>query len=754
MACAGDFYWTAGGTTCAPCPALSTSPPGTPSPDGCLCEYGTFKVFSLNASATIPFTCEPCPSGAICSPGDPPLAIEGYWHIPDDRSAFYSCSPGLCEAESVSDEDNCAPRQAGVVCGLCAPGFALQGSRCEACSSVGAITSWPLAKRAGLAVGAAVAALLLTVPLFLYPLLPLKWFGLKRSVSVIDTDDMDSELAGGHTRAITHQFQAAAQVAIAARRMEGLKRTLSGDSPTRLVEGLSRTASGGGGSLPRSPRTPLKPWDETELEEHRTQTLRLLQSNTKSLILEEPGTIQARSSSLMGFLFAALWANIEPMRITADSVQIISSFQLTMRVPWPDIFYAFSSRLSFINMSFLKLPKTGCATPNVNYLQTFNGYTCGVAASICYILLLWAGGEAYCRHRKLSHLVRSEFVSVILARLLLFSDLVYAPVSEIVLGIYSCRKIGDNWYLNPDLSVLCYTPEHYRYMRLGGFWIALYPIGIPVFFAGLLWYYRIPRTSGILRRTALLRQVVELAWHHGVQQPPDVVTSMLSCDNITDEHLAALCEGLLCEQVPEPSTPGGLSDSLPLDGANSREARLERILAWGRARLHRTHFGWNVLSFNPELDRRREGYQVVARIYEPFLPSRWMFKLIELSYKLIVTCALQFVQPGSSAQVVAGVFLSLIYHIVYQRMLPYADKCSRQIAFTHTIVILLLFIGALLLRLEVPIVNDRFLAAYVAILWTAVFAVPVFLIARSGKLQLLWRSREAAGGGDAHSAKA
>lgn len=628
----------------------------------------------------------------------------------------------------MSDEDNCAPRQAGVVCGLCAPGFALQGSRCEDCSSVGAITSWPLAKRAALAVGAAVAALVLTVPLFLYPLLPLQWFGLKRTQSLMDADDMDSELAGP----------------MATRRMGSLKRTLSGGD------------GGGGGGSPRSPRSPGAPWDEAEMAEKRTLTLRQLQSNTKSLILEEPGTIQARSSSILGFLFAALWANIEPMRITADSVQIISSFQLTMRVPWPNVFYQFSSRLAFLNMAFLKLPKTGCATPNVSYLSTFNGYTTGVASGICYILFLWAAGETYCRYRKVSHLVRSEFVSVILARLLLFTDLVYAPVSEVVLGIYSCRQIGDKWYLNPDLSILCYTPEHHRYMRLGGFWIALYPIGIPVFFASLLWYYRIPRTSAVLIRTALLRQVVELAWHHGVQQPPDVVTSLLSCDNISDEHLQALCEGLLCEEAaPEPTSPGGLGDSLPLNGVNSREARLGRILAWGRARLHRTHFGWNVLSYNPDLDRRREGYQVVARIYEPFLPSRWMYKLVELSYKLIITCALQFVQPGSSAQVVAGVFLSLAYHLIYQRALPYADKCSRQIAFTHTVVILLLFIGALLLRLEVPIANERFYAAYVAILWVALFAVPVFLIARSGKLQLLWKSRleGAAPGESVHAGK-
>ena len=76
-------------------------------------------------------------------------------------------------------------------------------------------------------------------------------------------------------------------------------------------------------------------------------------------------------------------------------------------------------------------------------------------------------------------------------RMLLFSlFLIYPGVSSVVLRLFVCTKIQDTYYLRADFRLECYTTEWSYYAITGIFFIAMYPIGIPLFFMYMMKRYR------------------------------------------------------------------------------------------------------------------------------------------------------------------------------------------------------------------------------------------------------------------------
>ena len=57
-----------------------------------------------------------------------------------------------------------------------------------------------------------------------------------------------------------------------------------------------------------------------------------------------------------------------------------------------------------------------------------------------------------------------------------------APLSETIVVVFGCVRVGDRYFLREDMSQECYTAEHDRAYKAGIFWMFLYPAGIPAFF--------------------------------------------------------------------------------------------------------------------------------------------------------------------------------------------------------------------------------------------------------------------------------
>eukprot|EP00976_Prorocentrum_cordatum_P088066 1187163-Prorocentrum_minimum.AAC.3 len=58
-----------------------------------------------------------------------------------------------------------------------------------------------------------------------------------------------------------------------------------------------------------------------------------------------------------------------------------------------------------------------------------------------------------------------------------------------MLAVFSCREIHGKHYLEADLDIHCYTPEHHTVQSLAALGVLLYPIGIPLSFMFLMLKY-------------------------------------------------------------------------------------------------------------------------------------------------------------------------------------------------------------------------------------------------------------------------
>ena len=716
--CAAGLYWSGDGVSCLPCPLGSTSPGGS-TIEGCACTFGFFPDWSSGTS-NASFVCAACPIGALCTGAGMPLALAGFWHLPGDRTRFYPCVAGFCVAENSTsgasattttarrrsllqegmggaEEEigNCRVGQQGLLCAECVHGWQFQGQFCGPCQESQSILHWPRWKRALLCFFLLAVFLCVGLPVLLLPLFPELTTKL-RDVSV---------RAGDRVRALATRSR---HLIIAAE-----TDALESHSPSE-----SKTAA-----PPPAGR-------------------RFGKYNVRRLV---PNVI------------AFVRYMVEPGRILLDTIQIVSSFKRTIRVSWPVIFRRVLARLQIFNLNFLELPTVACSLAPANYYRSFNGTTCGVAATIAFAMLVWTGGRIYARVRKLPSEVVNKFDGLVTARIIFFCDIMYAPVSEQVVSIFACTRVGSALYLVDEPSIQCYTEMHWRYLRLGIFWLLVYPIGIPVFYYILLLYFRIPQGAAQLEEAAALRQLVDLAWQRGVKQPRDVVTSLLTVDQLTDEHVTVLYEGVLlrhrehkqkavadekadadeelaaeAEETEQAAAAAAAMEAEASAGKAglSRDEKLALLLKWSRSRARPTPLSWRELHGIKDC-RRPNSERIIGHLYESYYPQAWGWKLFELLNKFVLTSVLLFIKTGTPAQVLAGVTLSFCSLLIYLRVcesaparpaaaclrlcpsdyplsaaVPHALRAVREIAYCSSVVVFLFFFIALLIKVNVQLTAD------------------------------------------------
>jgi hypothetical protein len=434
------------------------------------------------------------------------------------------------------------------------------------------------------------------------------------------------------------------------------------------------------------------------------------------------------------------------------------------------VLYYIMNGLSLLNLNVLRIPSAACATPNVSFLDLFNGITLGVTGLALYMVAMWACGSVYARAAALPDASVAHFNRVSLGRLLLFLDVLYAPMSQVIVGMFRCLRIGDDYWLYSDLSVQCYTARHMRYWHAAVFWALFFSLGVPVLFVSLLFYYRVPAAAAALRRTLLLRALIDAAQQRGAALPLlEVPLADVTPDSLSDDYVAALYE----DAFPDPDAASDASDAssvaAPSEDAETaltrsdllvnatvgpdgeprldtfslaadaqapppRAAQLARLLA--RAEVQHgpglPAYGWDALQ--PAHDGRLPGVrEAIGALYNHYTPSRWYWKIVEVLHRFLLTCGLAFIAPGTGAQVFSGVAISLFVLLLYSFMLPHEARSVARSAYNAHLCILLLFLTGLLLKMGVRFAPDdtRFFGAVVGVLVCALFVVPALVAAHA-----------------------
>jgi len=176
------------------------------------------------------------------------------------------------------------------------------------------------------------------------------------------------------------------------------------------------------------------------------------------------------------------------IKILASHLQILSSLEVTLEIPWPAIFTDFTMNLSFINLEIFEILPAGCYV-TTDFFQKL--VLTMLFPVICYALL--AGFVIYSSNsmrKQGNSLGARKAIDNGMMAFFLFTYIIYPGVSAEILRMFACDKIGKEDYLRADYTLKCTTSRYYAYFLVAVGGIFLYPFGIPFVFFVLLYRNR------------------------------------------------------------------------------------------------------------------------------------------------------------------------------------------------------------------------------------------------------------------------
>ena len=165
-------------------------------------------------------------------------------------------------------------------------------------------------------------------------------------------------------------------------------------------------------------------------------------------------------------------------------------------VTFPDIYQRLLDAVDMLNFEVTWVLSAGC-------MFSFDFHDKLLIVTLGPIVLLALLGISYattavsrpcCSENALKN-IRDKHVSMVL----LITFLVYSSVSSIVFQMFACEVLDDDKnYLRADYRIECDSFKHNTLQIYAGFMVLLYPMGIPLLYAGLLY-----RDRNVLGKAAI-----------------------------------------------------------------------------------------------------------------------------------------------------------------------------------------------------------------------------------------------------------
>ena len=162
-------------------------------------------------------------------------------------------------------------------------------------------------------------------------------------------------------------------------------------------------------------------------------------------------------------------------------------FTAVANVAYPPVYQRFLDGVNVLNFDALWIPSAGCIV-DVDFHDRLLVSTIGPLVA----LALLAATFTVARHRNRGsetalERVRHKHMSMVL----LISFLVYSSVSATVFQTFACEDLDDgNNYLRADYRIECDSSKHQAFEFFAFVMVAVYPVGIPLFYACLLYKSR------------------------------------------------------------------------------------------------------------------------------------------------------------------------------------------------------------------------------------------------------------------------
>jgi IPT/TIG domain/Transient receptor potential (TRP) ion channel/Tyrosine-protein kinase ephrin type A/B receptor-like len=200
------------------------------------------------------------------------------------------------------------------------------------------------------------------------------------------------------------------------------------------------------------------------------------------------------------------------LKIILGFFQISTNLAFALDIPWPTYYQSFISVFGLVNFDFIQWSNAGCAV-NVDFYDKYLAVTLTPIAVMMLVSLFYLlpryikqlhQNEDYDLRRAAQARERKKFWKLFMFTVFL----IYPAVSATTLRLFVCRDIvigtdveqnqaGDTVvsenrvsFLLSDFDVECRTERWWNYVKIDVFFILLYPLGIPCFFLGMLYFNR------------------------------------------------------------------------------------------------------------------------------------------------------------------------------------------------------------------------------------------------------------------------
>ncbi|CAM9644386.1 unnamed protein product [Ectocarpus sp. 13 AM-2016] len=189
------------------------------------------------------------------------------------------------------------------------------------------------------------------------------------------------------------------------------------------------------------------------------------------------------------------WAARLPMdklKILVVVWQILSVFPSITAVDFPPAYARFLSWIDMLSFDLGHVLSASCVFPVMNFYQSLLVTTLGPLGVAMVLVLTYWIAKRRARAESAGSLKRRAAWSRHVAAGLLLSFLVFISTSTMAFKTFACddEAVEGESYLRADYSIQCHTDKHTWYKVYAGVMIMVYPVGIPILYAFILWQNR------------------------------------------------------------------------------------------------------------------------------------------------------------------------------------------------------------------------------------------------------------------------
>ena len=174
----------------------------------------------------------------------------------------------------------------------------------------------------------------------------------------------------------------------------------------------------------------------------------------------------------------------EKIKILISYLQLLTLLSINLNIKWPAFIYDIINGLDFINLDIFGLTNEDIkCSMNIDYYDQFI-----MTMSMLPLVLFFLYFAKYitAKIKKDEHFIKNKLENRYVYTNVLFTYLLYSPISSSILKLYKCTNINEKWYLTTDMSIECYDDKWILYCLLGVIFSIIYIFGIPFTFYKIL----------------------------------------------------------------------------------------------------------------------------------------------------------------------------------------------------------------------------------------------------------------------------